>query len=170
MAMHVINCYSSDFNKKQLLKSKQIEIYSQFKGHAKHLTDFISGDYKGTMHWIQAFCYQLLVKSDPKESLKDVVKEFNEKVYKQEYQKSHETCGTAPLLWLLIKFYALNNSEPDVLSKQLLTYSGVLIYDDIKSYVQDYRLQFIVTLSIYQLLKHVSVNDGYLDDNNKTLY
>jgi len=90
-----------------------------------------------------------MVKSDPKEPLKDVIKEFNEKVYMRVYQKDHEKAGTVPILWLLINFYALNNSEPDVLNKQLLTYSGVLIYNDIPSYVQDYRLQFIITLSLY---------------------
>lgn len=101
------------------------------------------------MHWIRALCYQLMVKSDPKEPLKDVIKEFNEKVYEKVYQKDHKNAGTVPILWLLIKFYALNNSEPDVLNKQLLTYSGVLIYNDVPSYVQDYRLQFIITLSLY---------------------
>lgn len=101
------------------------------------------------MHWIRALCYQLMVKSDPKEPLKDVIKEFNEKVYMRVYQEDHKNAGTVPILWLLIKFYALNNSEPDVLNKQLLTYSGVLIYNDIPSYVQDYRLQFIITLSLY---------------------
>lgn len=68
-----------------------------------------------------------MFRGKPSDNLETLVDQFNGEVYIQKYFNSPQNPKES-LIWLLIKFFAININEPEILHRQLLTYKNVSVY------------------------------------------
>lgn len=79
-----------------------------------------------------------------------MIQEYYKKVYNKYYEYTDKN---EPLLWVLIKFFGLNKEKPESLN-QLQTFERVQTYQRDGLDLQEHRIQFIVTLSLFNFLQH----------------
>lgn len=129
MANHVINCFGNELQRKALEKwlvddarKGQFADNSDAQMMLKFMTGkLLEGPYNCS--WMQALCYNLMVVSHNTDTLVDVIKAFDV------YMRAKHPGDKQPLLWLLIKYYGVE--DPEVLKKtlkQLQTFSEVSVY------------------------------------------
>ena len=128
MANHVISCFSatSEMSKVCLRRLVEQGIFANLLPEAREMVDFLTGDYYKTegkvleTKWMQALGYYLMVKEKSDAKLTEIIEAFSRDLIGD--QASNQKFKVNSLLWIIIKFYGLNSSNPDILHNQLLTY------------------------------------------------